>query len=580
MVKKTIDLTDILNPDTLASDISNKYTEWNRGVDTWKQEKSELRNFLYATDTKTTSVNKNGWRNSTTRPKLTQIKDNLHANYFATLFPSSDWLKWEGHDADANTKEKAETIQSYMKTKLAQSGYEATTSKSLDDYIQYGNCFSTVVYERGFTTKTSTGEDIPTYTGPRVVRISPLDIVFDITARDFGSAPKIIRSVLSLGEVKQIIEESPENAAYEEVFRKMLSNRSMVSESSDSYKSEGFVADGFTTINEYYQSGSVELLTFYGTLFDLETETLHKERIITIVDRSYVLMNVENPSWLGNDGIFHAGWRERPDNLMAMGPLDNLVGMQYRIDHLENLQADIFDQIAAPKWKVIGDVEAWEDKPHERIYVGDEGDVVALRPDPTALNADFKIKELENSMEEMAGAPKQAMGIRTAGEKTAFEVQTLDNASGRIFQHKTAHFERVFVEPLMNAFLESARRNMDQQETIVDTNSEGVSIFPDITKEDIVGTGKLKPVGARHFAERALRLQNLQQLWQIKQGDPTVGVHLSGKMMAQVLSEELGEKDFFGENIGVAEGLDTQEASREAEVEMEAGQETLAENEI
>lgn len=52
-------------------------------------------------------------------------------------------------------------------------------------------------------------------------------------------------------------------------------------------------------------------------------------------------------NWLGKTSIVHAGWRYRPDNLWAMGPLDNIVGMQYRIDHLENLKADAMD-LAVP----------------------------------------------------------------------------------------------------------------------------------------------------------------------------------------------------------------------------------------
>ena len=27
---------------------------------------------------------------------LTQIRDNLHANYLDALFPNDDWMKWEG----------------------------------------------------------------------------------------------------------------------------------------------------------------------------------------------------------------------------------------------------------------------------------------------------------------------------------------------------------------------------------------------------------------------------------------------------------------------------------------------------
>ena len=119
-----------------------------------------------------------------------------------------------------------------------------------------------------------------------------------------------------------------------------------------------------------------------------------------------------------------------------MGPLDNLVGMQYRLDHLENLKADVFDLIAHHVLKIKGHVEDFDYGPGETIYVGDEGDVEFMRPDVTALNADMQIDRLEAKMEDMVGAPKQAMGIRTPGEKTKFEVQTLDNASSRIFQSK------------------------------------------------------------------------------------------------------------------------------------------------
>ena len=120
-------------------------------------------------------------------------------------------------------------------------------------------------------------------------------------------------------------------------------------------------------------------------------------------------------------------------------------------------------------------------------------------------------------MEMLAGAPREAMGIRTAGEKTAFEVNQLMTAAGRIFQHKTAHFERVFLEPILNAMLEAARRNMDYADTIRVLNDDtGIFFFEEITKEDIKGNGKIVPMGARHFAERARRVQNLIQMAAVK----------------------------------------------------------------
>jgi hypothetical protein len=252
--------------------------------------------------------------------------------------------------------------------------------------------------------------------------------------------------------------------------------------------------------------------------------------------------------------------------------------MQYRIDHLENLKADVFDQIAYPIMKIRGDVEDFDFEPGSRIYLGEEGDVGYLAPDATALNADFQIQNLENKMEMLAGAPREAMGIRSAGEKTAFEVNQLMTAAGRIFQHKTAHFERVFLEPILNSMLEASRRNMDYADTIrILDDDTGISFFEQITKEDIKANGKIVPMGARHFAERANRLQSLTQLYQLKLSDPTMAAHLSGKEFARLLADELGEPALFSENVTVTEQMETQKIATEAQVQYEEEQQIAIE---
>jgi hypothetical protein len=568
MVGRTIDFNTVIDPDNLAVEIANKWTEWHSFRSKWIEEKKELRDYIYATSTKTTSNAVLPWSNTTTTPKLTQIADNLHANYMATLFPQNKWMRWEALDKDSNTKKKRDTIQAYMDNKLRQSDFTNVASKLVQDYIQYGNCFAQVEFERSFRTKED-GLEVVEYIGPRLVRISPFDIVFNPLAVSFEKTPKIIKSVMTLGEVRQIVEDNPDKQYYAQVFEKMLGARAAVRGGDNNWdKSQGFVADGFNSIQNYYGSEYVEILTFYGDIFDFTENRLMRDRIITIFDRAYVLDNQENPSWNGKAPIFHAGWRERPDNLYAMGPLDNLVGMQYRIDHLENLRADVFDQIAYPIMKVKGDVEDFEFEPGARIYMGEEGDVGYLVPDATALQADFQIRALEDKMEEMAGAPRQAMGIRTPGEKTAFEVQQLQNSLSRIFEHKSAHFERVFLEPILNCMLEVARRNLDIKEQIsVKDAASGADIFVSIEKKDIIGNGKIVPIGARHFAERARRVQNLQQLWMLKLNDPSVAAHLSGKEFARILSEELGEPTLFGENVAVTESMETQSVAQDAEAD-------------
>ena len=563
MAGETIELEYMLGPDHMAVEIANKWREWNtlrqKKIEEWK----ELRNYIYATDTRTTTNSMLPWSNSTTTPKLTQIMDNLHANYFASLFPQQNWMKFEASNPEATEFDKTTIIENFMKSKITQSHFTTVASDLLYDYIQYGNCFATVVFDRDVNEKKD-GEINVNYVGPKVVRVSPYDIVFNPTAAEFHKTPKIIKTIKTLGEIKTMIENDPSKEYMSSVFTKMMEARAAVRGGGTYEKADGYIADGFSSIQQYYESNYVEILTFYGDYYDAETGKLSTDRIITVVDRAYVLANEENPSWFGTAPIFHAGWRPRPDNLYAMGPLDNLVGLQYRIDHLENLKADVFDQIAYPILKVRGDVEDFVFEPGARIYLGEEGDVGYMAPDTTALQADLQIGSITDIMEEMAGAPRQAMGIRTPGEKTAFEVQSLQNSSSRIFEHKTAHFERVFLEPILNAMLEVSRRTMNTLETSK-VEENGNTYFMDVSKEDIVGRGRITPIGARHFAERARRLQNLTQLYQIKLSDPTVAVHLSGKEFARILADELGEPSIFKENIGVEEQMETQQEAQSVE---------------
>ena len=578
MAGTTIDLYSLIAPHALATEIADRWTIWNNSRQQKIEEWKEIRNYIYATDTRTTSNSKLPWTNSTTTPKLTQIADNLHANYFSALFPQKRFFRFEASDQEANTKNKRDVIQAYMENKIRQSDFENIVSKLINDYIQYGNCFATVDFVRDYT-EYEDGERAVNYVGPKLVRISPFDICFNPLSASFIDSPKIVRTLLTKGEVKRKIDETVDNAYMNDIFEKMMHNRSYATGNDvDVHKSEGFLADGFSDIKQYFESDYIEILTFYGDMYDADTNQFMKNRVITIVDRSYVLSNEQNPSWLGKASVFHVGWRDRPDNLYSMGPLDNLVGMQYRIDHLENLKADVFDQIAYPILKIRGDVEDFDFEPAARIYMGEEGDVGYLAPDATALNADFQIQNLENKMEMMAGAPREAMGIRSAGEKTAFEVNQLMTAAGRIFQHKTAHFERVFLEPILNAMLEAARRNMDYADTIRVLNEDtGVFFFEEITKEDIKANGKIVPMGARHFAERAQRVQNITQLYQLKLADTAIAVHMSGKEFARILADELGEPTLFAENVAILEQMQTEKMSIEAQVQLEEEQEIAIE---
>jgi hypothetical protein len=414
MVGKVLELRELANPDYLAEDISYKYDHWGQKRIDKEQEWKELRNYLFATDTTTTSNAALPWKNKTTLPKLAQIRDNLHANYMSALFPNDEWLIWEGGDKESVTKEKASTVQNYMRNKVKLSGFQKVVSRLLYDYIDYGNCIADVEYVHEKHLDPISGIEIDGYIGPRAVRISPLDIVFNPLAPTFEESPKITRKIMGLGELKELAITRPEFQYMEAAIARAedVRHRIVAMSQSDTLKSDGFTMDGFDTVQDYYGSGYVELLEFSGSIHD-ENGNLHRNRLITVLDRQFIIRDVPNPSWNGSDGMSHAGWRMRPDNLYAMGPLDNLVGMQYRIDHLENIKADLFDLIAMPPLLIQGNVEAFDWAPLAQIEAGDDGNVTPLNTTTMAqaLQADTQIAILEQRMEEMAGAPREAMGI-------------------------------------------------------------------------------------------------------------------------------------------------------------------------
>jgi len=562
MAGKIAQVREIINPDNLARQLASLYNQWLIQRQGKEAEWRELRNYLFATDTSTTSNSTLPWKNKTTLPKLTQIRDNLHANYMDALFPNDNWLKWEGFARDSVTASKRKAIEAYMKNKCRQSGFREEISKCLYDYIDHGNVFGEAIWKNEKYIDPITRQETVKYIGPAIQRISPYDHVFNPVAASYKDSPKFTRYIKSIGELKKEITTRPDLMFDENVFRKVMDTRRTLSgfKMEDVNKSEAYTVDGFGTLFEYYQSDYVEIIEFEGDVYDREKDELKENRIVTIIDRNYILRDVQNPSWLGKDNKEHVGWRDRPDNLYAMGPLDNLVGLQYRLDHLENLKADALDLTIHPPKVIVGDVDPFTWGPGEDIHVPEDGDVRPLPPNAAAFQVNNEIQYLLMLMEEMAGAPKEAMGIRSPGEKTAFEVQQLQNAAGRIFQHKVNKFEIEFLEPLLNNMLELARRNMEASDLVrVMDDDLGVSDFLTITKDDITATGKLRPVGARHYATRAQLIQNLTGVFNSPIGQ-IIAPHVSGKKLAQMVEDVMGfeQFDFMSDNIAIFEQAETQ----------------------
>lgn len=548
MTGKVLELSNIISPDLLATRLTERWIQWDTLRNVKKVDWEEVRRYVYATDTTQTTNNQLPWKNKTTVPKLCQINDNLYANYIATMFPpQAKNVIWEANEVNATSQDKRNAIENYMAWCMDQPNFKVEMDKLVLDYIHFGNSFGTVEWvdkRVEMPDRTQVG-----FVGPSIRRISPLDIVMNPTAEDFLSSPKLVRSIISLGELRDLLSRmtNDENReTLENLYDYLINIRFHARTFQGDWiqRDHLYQMDGFTSFRAYLLSEFVEVLTFYGDWYDFYTDHFEKNRVITVIDRHKLISNLPNPSYFGYPPIYHSPWRRKVDNLWGMGPLDNLLGMQYRLDHLENMRADVIDLTTYPVQMVKGFVEEYTWQPGEKIFVGEEGEVTLVSPQTNIIGANLEIQQLKDDMEVMAGAPKEAMGFRTPGEKTKYEVQSLENAAARIFQNKIKQFEEQIVEPLLNAMLEMARRNIVGSTTIkVFDDQSKATIFQELSVEDITGIGRIRPMAARHYAEQAQLVQNLTQLaasnlW------PTVQPHFSGVNLAKMFERNFNLEEF------------------------------------
>ena len=555
------------NKSALAADISMYKHEWNSArssaCDMW----AEIDSYIHATDT---SMLEGGefFDHKTFIPIISEIHEDLIAIIFSTVFPHEDWLSWKGYDAKAIATEKRRKLISMIKQVHALNGFSTTFRKVIDDLVRYGNCFTKVNFVN--ETETEDGETVSGYLGPKPIRISPYDIVFNPTAPEFSKTPKIITSLLPTGEFKEFVESLGEkNELSSESLSQLLSRRAGGStDNSDRYKDQQYIPAGFGTVKEYYTSGMIELLWFYGDVYDEDTQDVHKGRCIISVDGDTIIYDGFEPK----SKIFKGSWKPRPDNLWSQGPLDNLLGISYMINHRENSKNDSIDKFANPDRAYVGDVEEiYDEVTGQTKYIMPEGGSVQdIVPDATVLTYDNQIQMHVEMARRAARIPQQLSGFKTSGEKTAFEVQNLNDGAFRGFINKAMQFEEDVIEPCVTAELRVAKENFSTVISVLEEDEEGIISVLEVTEEDLSSNGKLIPFGARRFSRNLQQLAGLQNLTQGPMYQ-ILGKHFNTYDLARVWESLNGFENYqvIKKFAAIDEAMEEQEATMLAQQEME-----------
>lgn len=556
---------DIFSKDILADTIVNYWERLSSERTVWMNRMQRVREYLNAPDTAYTENSNLPWKNKTVIPKLTQIYDNLLAQYMQTIIPDDNWVAFEEDYPTADQSTDSKTEQ-YIRQKIEDSNTRETIRELLSDYIFPGMACVGVEHVHNKVKSLVDGEDTTKYKGSKIFRVDYRDFVIEPKANNYEESIFIRRREVPISNLIKHNDTNPLIKYDENAINKAVELRNYIRTTEDALKNSSLRVDGFSSAEDYFNSGRVELLEFWGDIYDEETGELLENQTIAVIDRMYVLYNVSNPIWNGMRPYVVTGWRARPGNLYAQSPLEQLVGIQYRIDHLENLKADIMDLIAYPMTVIYGTpTEDFQFEPGGVFYAGNEGRVDVLAPQANALQADTYIMTYMNLMEEMAGAPKMTAGHRTPGEKTKFEVSVLEQGANKMYLEKVTHFEDTLIEPMLNLFYVILAMNFDSEDIIryFDDDVEALEVIK-VNKEDVIRDGRVKPIGSKNYRQKQKDLSEISQAMQILSSTDLTSAHVDGYAISKAIEQKLDfEKyEFIKRFKGITDRVDAQAAAQ------------------
>lgn len=552
-----MNFNDYSDKKQVASKIASMWHEWNgarsKALKTWE----EIDRYIHATDT-TALDGGNNFTHTVMIPVVSEIHEDLQSIMYSTVFPHNDWLGWKPYDKDAASSMKRKKVLNYLKHIHLLNGFKETFRALIDDYIRYGQSFCEVVIVDERVPRED-GTFSAGYVGARPRRISPYDIVFNPASPSFESTDKIVRSMLPIVDFKLWVDSLPDSDVNKGVLTDVLKRRvSGTTTENNTRKSAQYYPDGFGSYDQYVSSGFIEVLSFRGNVFDETTLEVIPNRYIIIVDGNEVLLEQE----LKGQRIFKSSWKPRPDNLWSQGALDNVIGLNYMVNHRENSKNEAIDKFIHPDRLYQGDVEeVYDEYTGVTKYLTTEGGgVTDLNPNTTILTYTNEIQIHLDMARRAARLPQQLSGFRSAGEKTAFEVQSLNDGAFRGFINKAEQFEQEFLEKIVTAEIEIARENFVSVIQVSEKDPDGFTMFLEVTEEDLRSNGKLIPYGSRRFARLLQQQAGLQQLSQSQLG-VTIAPHINTYELAKVVEQVYGFEDFefIGKFASIEEGLEAQQ---------------------
>ena len=488
------------------------------------------------------------WRHRLSSGKAYEAVETVLGYLMSATFPNRDWFGVEPvvpAAVDEDNLQVARLIKKHLTNKLDESGFKSQWATFLRVLTITGTAVMAIPWRteynnrrvRSKTVDPATGEETyiaeevayNVYDAPKLEVLSNFDVYVDPTVGDPNEGDFIRKFTKTKAELLQLIDEGVYDFPKEDVLKISSDNGWDLS---NTHKHTLKTFEGIDT-QPWSPSELVELIEFWGDVYDNETGECIKDQVVTLLNGEVIAWE-DNPFWCGKPFIIGT-YSKTGNSPYGFGGVQPVLGMLHELDIVTNQRLDNLELAINNMWTLRSDgvlqPEEVYTEPGRVLLVGDHGDLQPLTQQNQAWAVTYQEAGLlEQSIDKSFGTGNYiSSNQQRSGERvTATEVAAVREAGGNRLSTVHKHIEETALIPFL-AKLFSLVQQFTIAPVTVRVAGDGADEYNyfELEPTDLNMQVKLRPVGSDNVIERREYVQSRLEFVQSISGIPEVAAKLN-----------------------------------------------------
>lgn len=506
------------------------------------------------------------WRHRLTGAKAYEAVETIVGYLMAATFPNRDWFGVDpvGPHTDDNLQ-LARLIKRHVTNKLDESGFKSQWAIFLRQLVITGTSVIALpwrtdttyghehvkidVYDddddvlAGGNTQYGVNEYVyNTYDAPNIEVIDVLDCYIDPTVTD----PNQGAFIRKLRKTKHELLAAAKSGDYDVDPKDIIDYKcDDLYDTSSSRRNTLRTYEGLQT-HEWNPSEMVELIEYWGDLYDEETGDCQYNMVVTLMGET-VLSCEPSPYWCNKPFIIGT-YSMTGHSPYGFGGIQPVLGLLHQLDIVTNQRLDNLELAINNMWTLKSDGVLQPDEvytePGRVFQVSDHGDLQPLASQAQAWTVTYQEAGLlEQTVDKSFGTGNYiSSNQQRNGERvTATEVAAVRDAGGNRLSTVHKHIEETALIPFL-AKLFAMVHQFTVEPVVVRVAGDGADEYGywELEPTDFNMPVKLRPVGSDNVIERKAYVQARLEFVQAVSGLPDVAARLNMDMFLTDLLNHWG----------------------------------------